>query len=296
MADDDPGPGDVPSGPWWTPEPGMLKVNMTPRGDGAPPQLRGAWAKWERAVEHLTALERDGQRWLDTAFDIAIAFDPVRDAHVAAFVVREPSPPRLGVIAGDCFHNLRSSLDLLAWELAHRRWDGTAKRILRRIYFPISAADADPNRFTKQELVDDFGGDVVARMERFQWFESDRRDAEPLRLLHEVSRIDKHRLALTAVISCRLAEVRYGWEPPSLTSEIEPLWTAGEHFHDGTEICLIRFVEGLCPAAVVRVTQLPPAELRLTFGTGSQFGPLTIAGCVWRVREILESFEDFFVE
>jgi hypothetical protein len=296
MTDEDLRGGELGVEPWWAPPPGMLKVNMAPRGDGAPWQLRGAWAKWERAVEHLSALEQEGRRWLATpAFDIVVTFDPARAAHIATFVVNERAPARLGAIAGDCFQNLRSSLDLLAWELAHRHWAGEAprdERILRRVHFPISPVNADPDEFSKQELLSYFGSDVAARMVRYQWFERDR-GAEPLRLLHAVSNVDKHRLLLTAVAACQLGNTRYDWEPPARRASVELLLKDGETYDDGTEITLIQFADDAYPDTVISVTHRPTAELRFTFGAG-QFGPMTIAGCVWRVREILVSFEDFF--
>jgi hypothetical protein len=87
--------------------------------------------------------------------------------------------------------------------------------------------------------------------------------------------------------------IENGWEPPALRADIEPLLVAGDAFDDGTEISLIRFIDGPHPEAAVRVIDRPASELRLTLGAG-RFGLLTIAECVWRVREILMSFEDCF--
>lgn len=64
--------------PWWPKQPGMIKVNFAPRGQDGPHQMHGAWAKWERAVEHHFELRKTAPEWLEDAWRIEAEFDAER--------------------------------------------------------------------------------------------------------------------------------------------------------------------------------------------------------------------------
>jgi hypothetical protein len=79
--------------------------------------LDGARLKIVRAQKHLDSLKDEISRYLDTH---PYEFPTEHEGNVVAArpaIVSEPPPLELGCIAGDCFSNLRKSLDYIAWEL-----------------------------------------------------------------------------------------------------------------------------------------------------------------------------------
>lgn len=277
---------------WWTSPPGTIKLDVTSRADKAPDELRGAWAKWERAVEHHTALIEAGREWLDRpAFDVAVNYDAALEAHVASFVVLHRPPPHLGAIAGDCLHNLRSALDLLAWQLAHRRWGdgGIPEDRFDEVSFPIARPHDTHERFARRKALKHVSADVSKMIIDFQRFGAH----EPLLMLGVLSNVDKHRLILIGAATVRLRDTRFAWEPKHLRGSGEFLLDDGDQYDDGTRFGLIRFDTGGHPEAVVTVAEMPPSDLRLTYDGRAHVGMLMLASCAARVHEILTAFEAF---
>jgi hypothetical protein len=66
-------------------------------------------------------------------YDFSLHIDPKSGDHTIYAEIVEPPPPMLSVIVGDVLHNLRSSLDHLAWELVIRAGGKPG----RQTYFPI---------------------------------------------------------------------------------------------------------------------------------------------------------------
>ncbi len=86
-----------------------------------PLSLDGPWAKVERAVEHLRALEFGSKIFIQTKpYFVAAEFDAEAERHAILLRVREPVPIALSVVVGDFLHDLRSALDQAAWLLACR--------------------------------------------------------------------------------------------------------------------------------------------------------------------------------
>lgn len=110
-------------------------------------------AKHRRGVEHLTALRAAMTTFLgEHPYDITV--ERTRFGQYA-FRVRglAPPPPQLGLLIGDCVHNLRSALDHLVHDLAvlNRPTDSAAESELTRedarsTAFPITR---DPQWFAR---------------------------------------------------------------------------------------------------------------------------------------------------
>ena len=83
--------------------------------------LPGPWAKVDRAIEHLKALDLGCQVFLETKpYYVAAEFEPDAGRHAVLLRVRQPVPLALSVVVGDFLHDLRSALDQAAWLLACR--------------------------------------------------------------------------------------------------------------------------------------------------------------------------------
>ncbi len=116
---------------------------------------------------------------------------PLRVRHVTEV------PDSIPLIVGDAAHNLRAALDHAAWSAVSAQSGGT------RIYFPIWTRPAAPGPDDwKQQVSRQLKGasaefiDAVTRLEAWE----SGRDS-PLWAIHELDRIDKHRLLLTVAIA-----------------------------------------------------------------------------------------------
>ncbi len=88
----------------------------------APANLHGVWAKWERAVEQLAALDKEVAAFCAPQpypYGIRSYSDP--DGGHYRFEIEPAWPPglvlRWGAIIGEIVHDFRSALDNLVWQL-----------------------------------------------------------------------------------------------------------------------------------------------------------------------------------
>jgi hypothetical protein len=139
--------------------------------------LDSSWAKIERAKEHRDVLDAYIAKTFSLKRNcphVGIKFQPDSGEHVL-FVNQMPDLRlpllRCGAIIGDVCHNLRSALDHLAFQLAHRNKGGSVTNE-RRIQFPIEDNPAtfkgrctDPGR---RGWIADLHPDDQAIIERFQ--------------------------------------------------------------------------------------------------------------------------------
>ena len=98
------------------------------------PDFTGVWIKVKRAKHHFCDLEALHQRFREANPYEAIRYDEpdTGDLVYKASIPSQP-PPWWSAIAGDCVHNLRSSLDLLICEIVRTR----GKRVTTDTGFPI---------------------------------------------------------------------------------------------------------------------------------------------------------------
>ena len=160
--------------------------------------LDGPRAKLVRAVQQADHLEAHCRAW--------VAANPHRldcrfedDAQYAYF--RGSLPPRyLGLILGELVHNLRSSLDQLAWQLAISHV-GEARlnepEVGRMINFPITSS---LENFRGHRAIPFFDPATLELMDKHQPY----RNAEthlvnPLAIIHAWSNEDKHRTLTPAL-------------------------------------------------------------------------------------------------
>lgn len=156
--------------------------------------LEDSWTKHARGVEHLNALWAECEAYLDSgpAFSAEHFHDAETDAIGVQFHAEPPPPPRLGAIVGDIAHNLRSALDVAAWQLALANDEAAARQQPNLVQFPL-ASTAQGFAAGRVERTLSFFGDaariVIERLQPYQpsW--------EALGWLRELSNSDKHRIA-----------------------------------------------------------------------------------------------------
>jgi hypothetical protein len=99
--------------------------------------LAGVVAKLDRAEEHLTELDTELGRYMDSEPYTLVRYQKPQGRRISvAWTVIEQPPIRLAVIAGDVLFNVMSSLDHLAWELV-KAAGNTPSVEHPRTYFPI---------------------------------------------------------------------------------------------------------------------------------------------------------------
>jgi hypothetical protein len=162
-------------------------------------ELDGVEAKLARADAHLTAVEAAVREVVESEPDlIQGVFEPRPPCYVFRAQRDSRSPTWISPIIGDCVHNFRAALDFLVWELVAVEGNvGDTKT-----EFPIFT---DPARYAtgahqKIRGVPDRAEAIFRRLQPFAGPNSQPgsplwRDPllEPLALLYDLDRWDKHR-------------------------------------------------------------------------------------------------------
>lgn len=79
--------------------------------------LEGAWIKINRSAQHITELERNVQIYLSSKPFGLIKVEAPNGDLIYQIKILRPVPVEWSAIVGDAVHNMRSALDLLAWQL-----------------------------------------------------------------------------------------------------------------------------------------------------------------------------------
>lgn len=166
--------------------------------------------KLERACHHLSELEEGVDAWLDDQLKSTEVLQDPRDSDfVVLWVTVDKSPDdTFGLLIGDCVHNLRSALDVLAFALAEQH-SGVPlpEDVAKKSQFPIfgdegrnGAPGRGPSMFRTNGLpcirgVHPRAQAIIESVQPYQLGATFRE--HPLWLLREMSNIDKHRLIHT---------------------------------------------------------------------------------------------------
>jgi hypothetical protein len=146
--------------------------------------------KVDRAREHIRELHSEIRRFHSRdPYSIVENLDPETGESVKTLRIRRRMPPRLAVIVGDVVHNLRSSLDHLAWQLVLANHEVPT----RRTAFPISDTVAE---FESRGLrkIQGVGHEAACLIKGLKPFKGGN---DALWSLHQLNIIDKHRLLVT---------------------------------------------------------------------------------------------------
>lgn len=161
--------------------------------------------KFNRAHQHLQELEGEVQRWLTgNHYSVATKPDSERPYYVV-LVTAEPIPfDPFAVLISDVLHNLRSGLDHIAYTLAANFTIPLPQEIAEQSEFPIfgdvdrkgqSGAGARLFRDSGLRKIRGVAPAAQAIIESLQPYHRGHGFvSDPLWKLHELSRIDKHRL------------------------------------------------------------------------------------------------------
>lgn len=167
-----------------------------------------------RAEEHVRALEVEVRRYVQSRPYRQIAeYHPEHGALIRGLGITQEPSPQVALQIGDFLHNIRASLDHLAWNLvlANGRQPG------KRTRFPI--VDAPPIYKGKVSTVRVAGGidaGALATIDSLQPYPGrNPGDGFPhaLRVIRDLSNIDKHRHLLVTGTWIATGNRFEGWVP-----------------------------------------------------------------------------------
>lgn len=164
-------------------------MTMTNDTDDGRPDFAGAFAKIERANEHIAAFEAEGERhFARRPYSVVQSPDPETGRPGYHLYERLAFPDRrLALLVGDAIHNLRAALDHLVFACAAaRRGDGA------KGHFPILRKDEGLGQEIRNQLREagPIARDIVRALNPTPSGNPD------LVALHELDIADKHRLIL----------------------------------------------------------------------------------------------------
>jgi hypothetical protein len=246
---------------------------------------RDAWIKHNRALRHIQDLNAGCDAFIrgdPKPYCIEVGFETEPGCHVARFMeLREPNL-QLGATVGDIAHNLRSALDVIAWQLAIQHNRKAASRNRRHITFPITR---DGPTFRKHHLLGFISDRALVVIESLQPYERPGRGhLEALRFLCTVSNADKHRIATGTFTSLGFTGISYVPESGSVLS-VQDLTEPGMAIESGAPIANIT-IDGP-PQTKVRVEGEPSLQI-LFSGGREQYGPLVVMAMFSTVGYALE--------
>lgn len=158
--------------------------------------------KLKRAEENIKNLNREIDIFLDYGIYRSIPDDDVKAlSELLQLHFNRSVPLRLSVLVGEIIHQLRSTLDHLAWQLSS---DSYRISHPTRIEFPIYIHRPDPTR-EKDEVkrynrkVEGFSLSVKTEIERLQPYNSTEPRADLLAILHKMDVTEKHQELLLVV-------------------------------------------------------------------------------------------------
>jgi hypothetical protein len=177
--------------------------------------MESHWRRFNRALEHIQAADKAIGRWLGSdAYRIVKEHDPKtrRTAYVARF---GDLPTELPDLVGEAAHNMRSALDHLALALNTKGYaeaNGGAELPAAEVAsssFPIygnvsnkgqpmNGTDAFRSA-TSYRNMPQGAADLIEELQPYNRGEDFASD--PLWIVHELNRIDKHRIDLAASAS-----------------------------------------------------------------------------------------------
>lgn len=151
--------------------------------------------KMDRARKHLKALDKAVVGWLKINADAVVE---ERDPHTGDYLVTiEPRDvaDNIGLIAADCVHNMRASLDQLAYALA---WTNTAgplsEKVAKHSEFPVYRLRA-PTATELRKRIGVIHPDAQAVIKKLQPYHrgNPAYESDELWVLDQLWNLDKHR-------------------------------------------------------------------------------------------------------
>jgi hypothetical protein len=152
-------------------------------------RLVGVRAKIERAKKHIGELDSVLRPFLEgEPYPVVRERDPNTGHLLFKVRMRAPIPSGVAIIAGDILNNMRAALDHLACQLV----EANGGTVVQQTCFPIFKS-ADEYKAHRTGKVKGMHKDAVDLIDRAKPYKGGN---DGLWLIHDLNRIDKHRLLL----------------------------------------------------------------------------------------------------
>jgi hypothetical protein len=259
----------------------------------------GVFAKLDRADEHIKTLYKKVQRWtLDEPYTFTNQ-DNSEKSERSYHIRLERAPDLLGwgVRIGDAVHNLRSSLDHIAWVCAGG--DGVAPDWTEFPVFRDKSAYLSSDRVGGLNKISGIMNPVHRALikECQPWRNPDGYERDDLWILHEFDRVDKHRV-VTPILFVPLnmkGKVLVTYETEEAAKDAAPpliVTPPQAPIYDGAEVFRIvtsqPFVDMQVDNRVIIGVALEYGDAS-TYRGGSNF---ILSKLAKRAREVAEQFRD----
>jgi len=220
--------------------------------------LDTAWAKLQRAQKHLQVTAKMIGRFARRDCGTVSKFNPKTNQFDV--IANMPPPPNIiGLLVGDCVHNMRSALDHIVYEFVRSNPKRPANTPHDRTMFPI--ADTKEGYLRQVNNLKRLAGvpeDVAALIDALQPYHRRDRGLDytkyPLWVLNKLENVDKHRrLMLTSAVA-RHAVINIRYQDGGETDLLQmqdvihngAVLTSYPPAHDGSEVqmngCLFVYV------------------------------------------------------
>lgn len=158
--------------------------------------ITGSRLRVERASKHLNELERKARSFIDRHPE---QFTSQLDIQIFNYVIYDiapnrPPPVTFGPVFGDVVHNLRSTLDHIAWNLALRNLVGTGNDPFDKTAFPLIRNFTEGSISGFWRLARDILPDAIPDIVDLQPAHGGNPGDHPLAVLDRLWNADKHRV------------------------------------------------------------------------------------------------------
>lgn len=232
------------------------------------------------ASQHLQSLEAEERTWREEKpCQVWTEFDIQSGKNVVYAEVVKPPPTKFALVAGDILHNLRTTLDNLAYELALAHQGGQLSRSMARDSgFPIFRQQSDFASNGKR-MIRGIHPDAKAIIERLQPYNRGN-EKSILLVLSKLSNADKHQLPPVAALTMTDTITCFTTDPRGIQG-FEPVWGTVE----GRTV-IARYSRTM--ETYTEVDRQRPPTFKIAFG---QWAPYVIQG--WTVVGIMTQIRDF---
>jgi hypothetical protein len=237
--------------------------------------------KLKRAEEHIDVLDAEIQTFLaDEPYGAYRSLERGGLEHIIFWSRYTEPPPRLGLIAGDAIHNIRSSLDHMVVALAKfgasLSGETVSEQDERRLQFPITMSPDEFQKQVKGQALAWVPSPAAAIIEQRQPYLAVPQYPKqfPLYEIGQFDNADKHRALTVALLSTSI--VRVSW--PSELADT-PMQTPGGHIELEPHTEIARFV-------------LPRAYSEEELPIDYRWG-FTLAGAVPGIHDIRYTLKSF---
>ena len=178
--------------------------------------LDGVYARLDRTYENIGNLEREIAGFLKDGNHAAVEDNNARVSDEAIeFLAGRVVPARFSVLSGEVIHHLRCCLDHVAWELSSP--DARAKAAsAKEIGFPILAVKpADESELKQYERkikwISSVGRNIIESLQPYRREEAVLTGPlnDPLWIIHDMDRINKHRELVIVLNSFDMRATRW---------------------------------------------------------------------------------------